>query len=312
MMSRVVPAWLRRRSEAFLTRLQPRFDAIGSPLFRIASDDFNRRPSAEAVRASDTPSIESTLERLDARGASMWVVTTFDRPEACGRVIDGLRRSAPSLDEKPLVVVICDACDADYGDVRNSLQRGFGERGVFIEATRHLGKKEFWRIHQLIFDLVRVYRPSSVLQLQDDVELIPGGLESARAILDHLGEPAVAALSLFPGAEDDPAGRWIRFEREATPCGRAWLTQWLDLPGFLATPRFFEALEYRLRPIHALRWAFDSTKSSGVGRQITRRLRAHDVGLYQVVRPLVLHGSEPSRMNPEARSLRPMNNRADA
>lgn len=290
-------AWARWLSEIVVTRLQPRFDAAGSSLFRV-------------VDASGTSaSVRGKLCELEAQGESLWVVTTFDRADGCAGVIDELRRAALSLDEKPFVVVVRDACGSDYGEVRSALQSGFGERGLFIETARHLGKREFWRTHQLIFDLVQALAPRSVLSLQDDIELVPGWLEEARSIIHAIDDPRLGALSLFTTPDDAAGGRWISFERRATPCGRARLTQWMDLPGFLATPRLFDVLDHRMRPILGLRWALDPTKSSGVGRQITRRLFAHDVHLYQVSRSLLLHGSEPSRMNPEARARRPMDNR---
>jgi hypothetical protein len=236
------------------------------------------------------------------------VVTTFDRTSSCERLIVDLGDAAQSSDAKPLLVVLRDACACDYGVVRDALEQCFGERAIFIETARRLGKSEFWRMHQFVFDLVRLLAPPSVLCVQDDIELAPGWLEEAWSIIRSLDDPAFAALSLHSGPDDEPEGRWIRFPRRPTPCGRAWLTQWLDLPAFIATPRLYHALEHRLRPIPRLRWAWDPSKSSGVGRQITRRLFAHEANVYRVARPLAYHGSRPSLMNPEARARRPMDN----
>jgi len=62
--------------------------------------------------------------------------------------------------------------------------------------------------------------------------------------------------------------------------------------------------------VHANRWTRRPATSSGVGRQFTRRLfgRAH---VYQAWPPLVVHGTAPSTMNPEARLARSLDNRQD-
>jgi len=74
--------------------------------------------------------------------------------------------------------------------------------------------------------------------------------------------------------------------------------------------QFFELLDYRMVPVHPNRWKRRPMQSSGVGRQWSRRLfgRAH---VYQAWPPLVVHGTEPSTMNPEARERRSLDNRDD-
>lgn len=289
---------MHRLSEILFTRIQPRFDALRSPLFRLVSAEGERRPIREAF-----------VDQAHL-GAAMWLVTTCDRPASCEQLVGGLGDVARKAGEKPLIVVLCDACASDYGDVRDALERDFEERAIFVETTRRLGKREFWRIHQLAFDLTRMLAPSYVFCVQDDVELAPGWFDEAWSIIRGLSDPDFAALSLHSALDDEPEGRWIRFVRRPSSCDRAWLTQWLDLPAFLAAPRFYDALGHRVRPISRLRWAWDRERSSGVARQITRRLFAHDANVYQVARALAFHGSQPSLMNPEARARRPMDNRA--
>lgn len=79
---------------------------------------------------------------------------------------------------------------------------------------------------------------------------------------------------------------------------------------FLVDRAFFELLDHRMVPIHRHRWKRQAGRSSGVGRQFTRRLfgRAH---VYQAWPPLVVHGAAPNTMNPEARRARSLDNRSD-
>jgi hypothetical protein len=73
---------------------------------------------------------------------------------------------------------------------------------------------------------------------------------------------------------------------------------------------FFELLQHCLIPIHPNRWRRNPTLSSGVGRQLTLRLRGRAT-VYQAWPPLVRHGTEPSVANPEARTLNDLDNRED-
>jgi hypothetical protein len=117
-------------------------------------------------------------------------------------------------------------------------------------------------------------------------------------------------LYLFSSSDDEADGRWIEFRREELPGRECRLTNWLDLQAFLVDRPFFELLEYRLIPIHGNRWKRDPTLSSGVGRQLTVRLRGRGT-VYQAWPPLVQHGSEPSVANREARQENDLDNRAD-
>jgi hypothetical protein len=115
-------------------------------------------------------------------------------------------------------------------------------------------------------------------------------------------------LYLFSSSDDEAHGRWVSFSRR--DAGLCRLTNWFDLQAFLVDGAFFELLSHRMVPIHENRWKRRPEQSSGVGRQLTRRLfgRAH---VYQAWPPLVIHGAATSTMNPEARAARSLDNRAD-
>ena len=67
-------------------------------------------------------------------------------------------------------------------------------------------------------------------------------------------------------------------------------------------------LDYRMIPVHPNRWRRNPGLSSGVGKQLTRRLFGR-ANVYQCFPPLVFHGGHPSVMNPSARAARSLDNR---
>jgi len=132
--------------------------------------------------------------------------------------------------------------------------------------------------------------------LLDEVVRVEGGV----------GLPHV--LNLYAADDDEPYGRWVNHPARDVPTLPLRQTQWFDLAGFVLDRSSLAALSFRMIPIDPERWRNDPTLSSGVGRQLTRRLRKR-ARIYQCYPPLVFHGSEESQMNPSARAERALDNR---
>ena len=233
------------------------------------------------------------------------VIMTFERPEACARV---LRSLAASMDgASRALLVLRDAGPSDYSLAREAAQ-GLAETSLWLDARRWLGKQNFWRSYQTAFAIARHWRPERCLFLHDDVEfeqdLIVRADSLWRATAD---DPARRVLYLFSSLEDEPEGRWVKFERRDLPDKQVRLTNWFDLQAFMVDRAFFELLGYRLIPIHPNRWRRKPTRSSGVGRQLSMRLFGR-ASTYQAWPPLVGHGREPSLANPEARGENDLDN----
>lgn len=247
---------------------------------------------------------------LRERPELMVVLTTFGRPEGARRVLGGLagalRRAG--IGERTALLVLHDGCGQDYTGAR-AAALATAPTSLWLDAREHFGKPGFWRVHQTALLAARIWRPELALYLQDDVEFDPDLLERALELwAATASDPLRRVLYLFSSRDDEERGRWVRFQRREAPGCR--LTNWFDLQAFLVDREFFELLGHRMVPIHPNRWRRQPASSSGVGRQLTRRLfgRAH---VYQAWPPLVVHGELPSLMNPEARRLRPLDNRAD-
>jgi hypothetical protein len=159
--------------------------------------------------------------------------------------------------------------------------------------------------------VARCWRPARTLFLHDDVEFGADLLDDADAIWRATSDdPLRRVLYLFSSSEDEENGRWVQFRRRDLPDKGCRLTNWFDLQAFMVDLHFFELLNYRMLPIHPNRWKRNPHVSSGVGRQLTLRLRAR-AHTYQAWPPLVSHGSEPSIANPEAREATSLDNRRE-
>lgn len=238
------------------------------------------------------------------------IVTTFRRPTSCMRVLDSLARAFERSGlASARVLVLHDRSTDDYRATRERAQMLFGERVLWLDARAHLGKAGYWQTYQTSFLAARALRPRFALYLQDDLQFEPDLLANALAFYRATdNDPQRRVIYLYASREDERHGRWIRFERRAAGAGLA-LTQWFDLQAFFTDRAFFELLGYRMIPIHPNRWRRRPSISSGVGRQLTIRLRGR-ANVYQTFPPLVFHGSEKSEMNPTARAEVPLDNRA--
>lgn len=244
--------------------------------------------------------------------ALLFVVTTYQRPDACAHLLSALGGALDALTPRPsaLVLVLNDRGTRDYADARAEASRAFGGDLVWLDARARLGKPGFWKVYQTAFLAARALRPGHTFFLQDDLEFDRTMVAHALAHFGRVGaDDTPLVLNLFSSNDDEPRGRWVRFRRRDAGEGLR-LTQWFDLNGFLVDQRFFALLDYKMIPIHANRWRRRPRISSGVGAQLTRRLFSRG-NVYQAAPPLVFHGAYESEMNAEARRRRTLDNRAE-
>jgi hypothetical protein len=252
------------------------------------------------------------LPLLHGQPELLVVINTYDRPGPCLEQLQRVKLAlaARGLSERSLLLVLHDACRQDYAAARQ-LAPSVAKAQLWLDARERFGKARFWQVYQTAFLLARHYRPARALFLHDDVEFEPDLLERADKLwAATASDPLRRVLYLFSSRDDEANGRWIKFPRQELPGQQCRLTNWFDLQAFLVDRAFFELLQYRLIPIHGNRWRRNPTRSSGVGRQLTVRLRGR-ANVYQAWPPLVKHGSEPSVANPEARNENDLDNRDD-
>jgi hypothetical protein len=269
----------------------------------VVLDPF--RDAASGATAPPVPELVSRPELLV-------VIMTYARPEACTRVLDGVERAIARRGqrERTALLVLRDACERDYSAAR-ARAAAVAQTSVWLDARRHLGKFEFWRSYQAAMLVAQRWQPARTLFLHDDVEFGADLLDDAEGLWQATADdPRRRVLYLFSSSRDEENGRWIRFRRRELPDKGCRLTNWFDLQAFMVDLEFFELLKYRIIPIHPNRWKRKPTTSSGVGRQLTLRLRER-ASVYQAWPPLVSHGAEPSIANPEARAAADFDNRIE-
>jgi hypothetical protein len=245
-----------------------------------------------------------------ARPRLLITITTYARPAELTALLEGLAANEPFLAPDCWLLILNDRSDADYGVARALLARSFAGRHLWLDARARMGKERFWRTHQTAFIAARVAGSEFLLSLQDDLHLPPGFSERLWEVWTATGrDPARRVLYLYSSPGDAAGGTWVGFQRVEVPGLPARRTDWFDLQGFLIDRAGLALLRHWVTPITRWRWRNSSRPSSGVGRQLTRRLFGR-ASTWQCHPPLVFHGAAPSEMNPEARGRNPLDNRS--
>jgi hypothetical protein len=253
-----------------------------------------------------------TIPRLREPPQRLVVVMTYERPGACVSLMRQLERAIGREDARArtALLVMRDAGESNYSEAR-ALASSVASTVLWLDAREWLAKVRFWQSYQVAMLVARSWQPERTLFLHDDVEFDDDVLEKSEAIWQATADDHMRrVLYLYSSDKDEPGGRWVRFARREMSDKACRLTNWVDLQAFMVDRQFFELLNYRMLPIHPNRWKRKPATSSGVGRQLTLRLRGRGT-IYQAWPPLVCHGSQPSLANREARQQNDLDNRSE-
>ena len=193
------------------------------------------------------------------------------------------------------IVIFDDCSDFDITKWAN------GDRIVIKRNPEHRGKEGFWKTWQDIFNYCKEHEYDYHIFLQDDVLPCPDFIERAIDIYNEAESICVSPIrtnySMYQGKSRWGAKPVERHENYT-------VSHYFDCFGIVKRD-FFEALDWMIVPIAP---SADPFKSSGVGRQITRRLQEKGWKMSHVNRTLLSTAIDPtaSLMNEQERQRHPM------
>lgn len=174
---------------------------------------------------------------------------------------------------------------------------------ILYRFSKNNGKIDYWILADRIFKDFQNSKADFIIYMADDIVLHTGFFDTLIQQWNAIEDPDKATLSFFYDSLRRGKPCWGRF----TPInqGNYWLTQWLDM-AFLAPRHTLEVLNFEVLPVDSSRWKDNPLLSSGVGQQLSQRLRKLRLKMYHLDRDLADHGMHESRMHPEARRLNPL------
>lgn len=240
-------------------------------------------------------------------------ITTYNRPKLLRQL---LQQIAAQPEKNDVLVRVVD--DASPCALPTKL---IESNGWALESMPdRCGKKGFWRVYSRLLERFEESDCARFVSLPDDCRICAHFFKWVDAYLSLRG---VSCLSLhrdlgarsMHGCWDSGPPTLVNKRRAlplvvGPPAGVPPVRMGLELcgwvDGFTAMRRAAAAkLEFRVKRV-SRPWKRAPHLGSGVGEQITRRLRRAKVPIHRPTRSLVRHLGVPSEMNPEARVHHPL------
>ena len=240
--------------------------------------------------------------RTDSRPHTCVVITTYDRPDSLGRLLDDIEEQWQGGGLS--VLVFDDASTVDTAAIEARVRRS-GWR--YVRASRNHGKRGWWRWWNTILAELRRTTADRFVVLQDDVRLCDRFFERAtRGVVTDRRRPQGVPLPprrrLQRRARQGPVDAVSRERRRTVSSTAAGSTSRRSSANGGCSPRF----DWRLHP-NAGRWGRDPLR--WVGRRRTDQHPAVRPGaddVPDVAESLIVHANTPSKMNAEARQRWPV------
>lgn len=247
-------------------------------------------------------------------------ITTYQRQQLLGDLLTQLAIEQHRVKEHTYKVVVYD--DDPRSAPTRDVQAHIAAHDVgYKRFDEHRGKAGFWRTHGDILAHFQQSDAAVLVTLPDDCDVCEYFFGWLAAIF---AQPYVDVINFHREAGvRDRAGSW-----GAHPPARVMMSE--DTPLFVAPPlhvrplhrvglelvgwvdgftamrrKAAAAIGWRTTPI-ARPWHKEPHLGSGVGAQMTARLRAGGQWVYRPTRSLVRHRGQPSVMNPVARAHDPL------
>lgn len=232
--------------------------------------------------------------------------TTYNRPDQMRRILKTLDQETRIMGIDARMLIMDDASQKSYNRTLSAAKECRFPVDFQVQ-DKHRGKEGHWKVVNDIFQQLHSWEFDLALYLQDDIEIDDAFL---RRVLTHW-EAIASQRKVCMNYIVEDSRRGVQCWTPAPAIERRfqkfefWQVGWVELH-FLANRSFFESLRWSIREIPETRWQNNNLLSSGVGRQISKRLYALRKGMWQTRSSLATHGNFASLMNPEERMINPL------
>lgn len=231
------------------------------------------------------------------------LITTYNRPELCTRLVEELVMQITTTlhdSEKPEVrhgfLFVDDGNNHDYITKLIKYCRRYAISADCITMALNNGKEGYWSTMNQAFKYMSIMGWSVLVQLPDDVIPVPDFYTGA---LDHLAKAntLLGGKILINLYKCHRFSEWGALAPAPLPDTTLDITAWMDMC-YIANRGVIIDLDYTVQQVFR-NWSTSPEMGSGVGAQLSRRLRAMGIPQLQVRRSLVIDdGEQLSQMNP--------------
>lgn len=216
-------------------------------------------------------------------------INTYNRPELLKELLQDIFKEDFDFD----VHIINDGSEADYSFIKDF--------NVNYYTVSNHGKKKYWGLINMHLQFIKESKCDYYFFLPDDIRLEKNFFKEAIRQYNVLDNPICLNLNLIRKRIGKSQWGGIIPKLQFFGGDIFYHADFCDLL-FMSQKRMFEKLDFYIKPISQKRWVNNPLLGSGVGQQISERLRAYK--MYQVTSSLVKQkGNTTSKMNPEARKV---------
>ena len=189
-----------------------------------------------------------------------FLITTHNRSKMLYNLINQIKEQKKNY--KILINVFDDGSSENY-----KFEDSFVK---YIKFFPNHGKKRYWKVTDTIFKYTKKINSNYFIQIPDDVQLVDNFFEILVNTYEDINDTEKICLSFLT---DSRVFRhnWTSFDSQ--DLGNYYKTQWNDLC-YISKKNFFEVLNFSIEPISNSRWVRNPNLSSGVGQQISLRLKS--------------------------------------
>jgi hypothetical protein len=233
----------------------------------------------------------------------IWI-NTYNRPDDLDNLLHDIsknKRNHFSIS----IIVIDDHSELLYSDV---IKKYSGILNItYNRMVSNHGKKKYWKLcNYAINQIMSMGVFDYYIKLDDDLRLIDDFFARCINIWNNIKDTRKICLNF---RLDSREGKKVWTDTLPTIVNyngtSVYISQWVDMD-FFVTREFFRVLRYRINRIPVSRWLYNPNMSSGVGRDISRRLHQMGYNLYLTTETLVEHNESVSVMNQHERKRNPL------
>lgn len=220
------------------------------------------------------------------------IITTYNRPKLFQKLIDALVVEMNNSGYKHTLLIADDCSTPEYAaNIANKAQEN-GHNTHVMRTPENGGKENYWYLMHQLYQKAKGMEWDILFQLPDDV--LPVTLMYKIAVKQLQKIPSEQVLiNLYRCYRDAQWGSTEPFDFDAN----IRFTGWMDMCYACKRPAI-QAIAYSVHPVFR-NWQTTPELGSGVGAQLSRRLRWMGVNQYQFLQSLVIDdGNHKSKMNP--------------
>lgn len=235
------------------------------------------------------------------------LITTYQRRQYLLRLLQQLADNDSSGLDVSVHILHDGPLTFDYIPVNAWLKNHQGWTSAYMPS--HCGRVLYYRVINQLLTHVQRCPADYYIKLDDDVHVGTTFFKDAIKAYRSVSNPRCVCLNLTNDGRGRPG--WVLglppARRTAPSCGAGTHSaQWTDMCGFIATEQFFKCVAYRLHCPFPPGVRVAAASSSGVGKQISRRVVKSGYDIYQVDVSLVTHDDHTSVMHPRHRREVPL------